>query len=268
MSLSNRINAIGNKNSKLVEFLKSALEYQETDFHSCLTKCRIVLEKILFQIYTEEMGQKPSKGMIGQILSDKNFTAKIPQSIRARINMVKDIANLGPHGSDEITANDTLLVLQEIIYTTEWYLATYQQVEGFISAEIEYLEILPELRKKYRNYLRPKITSVRIGQGYERCLLEITEAKGELDEIISRTDLGFISGDEFSEYFFDPKDNITINAKRLINEFDEIGIINCTDLFTEAASTWIYEYWSKNGNVPDPTNYKILIDKENHGVSR
>lgn len=68
--------------------------------------------------------------------------------------------------------------------------------------------------------------------------LEITkeiEMDGYLvDQIIKRTDLGFISSGE-KRYFFSPENNISVNAKRFVCEFDPYSIAMTTDLFhTEA----------------------------------
>ncbi len=94
-SLFQQIAALEKRIDKLADYLKSALAYLSSDPQSSLTKCRIVLEKILTSIYIYEMGKEPSKGMIGNILSDKAFAVKIPPRIRARMNFIREIANLG-----------------------------------------------------------------------------------------------------------------------------------------------------------------------------
>jgi hypothetical protein len=50
--------------------------------------------------------------------------------------------------------------------------------------------------------------------------------------------------------FLKPDHSLNENAKRFLTEFDEISIINCTNLFTEEAATMIYDYWSKHGVCP------------------
>jgi hypothetical protein len=116
------------------------------------------------------------------------------------------------------------------------------------------IEILHQLKAQYAGYLRPDIVSVKLGQTKDKCYLEIATAELVAvylhDEIIKRTDLGFISDGDYDDLFFKPARNIAENAQKFINEFDEISIINCTDLFTEQAATMIYEYWSKYGKTP------------------
>ena len=87
---------------------------------------------------------------------------------------------------------------------------------------------------------------------------QVLKISGNLsDESIKRTDfdfitdLEFITDDEYEEVlYFSPERNLSDNVAKFLNEFDEIGIINCTDLFTEEASTIIYKYWNKHGVCP------------------
>ena len=66
--LTQQIAALEKQIDKLADYLKSALSYLSSDPQSSLTKCRIVLEKILTSIYIHEMGKEPSKD-----LSENNF---------------------------------------------------------------------------------------------------------------------------------------------------------------------------------------------------
>jgi len=108
----------------------------------------------------------------------------------------------------------------------------------------------------YPDYLRPNITSAKFGQTKDRCYLEIvsTEVVGGYlhNETITRTDLGFISDDVDSEMtlFFNPENSLLQSSNKFVNEFDEISIINCTDLFSEESSTEIYDAWNKNRSCP------------------
>jgi hypothetical protein len=108
------------------------------------------------------------------------------------------------------------------------------------SFRTESLEILPRLRERYPRYIRPEITSVRFGQTQDRCYLEVHTAEtvgGYLrNEAMTRKDLGFVSADVGDDRpFFDPAESVEENARRFITEFDEISIVNCTDLFTPDA---------------------------------
>jgi len=255
--LSEQIKTLEKKIGSLAEYLKSALTYLDSDPQSSLTKCRIVLEKMLTSIYQHEMGKKPpKKGMIGDILSAKEFVSKVPPRIRARMNFIREMANSGTHGED-IAREDAIQVLQLIVFVAEWYVTKYDLYNPSRFETSQSAEILPQLKELYPNYLHPDITSVKFGQTKDRCYLEIATKKVVggylLDELIERKDLGFVcNGDMDGEdsLFFNPKNDLTENAIKFVNELDEISIINCTDLFTEESSTMIYEYWNKNGVCP------------------
>ena len=255
--LSEQIKTLEKKVESLAEYLKSALTYLDSDPQSSLTKCRIVLEKMLNSIYSHEMGKEPNKGMIGNILFDKEFSSRIPSRIRARMNFIREITNSGTHGED-IAGEDANRVLQEIVFVAEWYVTNYNLYNTSRFESTQSAEILPQLKENYPHYLHPDITSVKLGQTKDRCYLEIAKAKtigGYLhDETIKRTDLGFITDGDNQEFlFFSPEKKLSENIARFTNEFDEISIINCTDLFTEESSTMIYDYWYKHGVCPNRT---------------
>lgn len=99
-------------------------------------------------------------------------------------------------------------------------------------------DIFDRLHEKYPTYLKPDIVAVRIVQPKECVWLEITtedSVQGYLkDQTIKRTDLGFISGGP-EEQFFDPKNSVSVNAEKFVNEFDAYSIIMTVDLFHEEA---------------------------------
>lgn len=102
------------------------------------------------------------------------------------------------------------------------------------------VSIYKDLLDKYEDYLVKSITDVRILQSEERIWLEITNeeiiAEYLKDVTIKRTDLGFIiENNDINKLFFNPNDNIYINAQKFINEFDTVCIINTTNLFTKEA---------------------------------
>lgn len=113
-------------------------------------------------------------------------------------------------------------------------------------------EILPQLRAKYPLYLRPEMTSVQFVQSRDKCHLEITTADRINDDLVDetsqRTDLAFVSGD--ADLFFRPSNPIAENVRRFMSEFDEVSIINCTDLFTREAATRIDAHWQLHGTFP------------------
>lgn len=121
------------------------------------------------------------------------------------------------------------------------------------------ISIYSELYGKYSIYLKETIVDVRIVQTEDIVWIEITNVKfiGDdlMDMIIHRSDLGFISDGCFDEekedggmyYFFDPKDDISLNVQKFINEYDAYSIVNTLELFNdEACEKIVNEYHSKS----------------------
>jgi len=112
----------------------------------------------------------------------------------------------------------------------------------------EELDITAELRAKYGSYLRPEITSVKIAQTRRACYL-ITASRPypyALDQLIQKTDLGFISrgGDR---PMFRPAQSVDENAQAFLNELDPYDLIMCTDLFTIEAAAEVAARFESRG---------------------
>jgi formylglycine-generating enzyme required for sulfatase activity len=104
--------------------LRFAVQYIQSDPKSSLTKSRIVMEKLVLQVYTAEMGHEPRKSLTGGLLGDNQFTRKIEPRIVKRMNSVRDFGNLGPHPEDAETS-DAVRVLDDLCEVLEWYLRRY-----------------------------------------------------------------------------------------------------------------------------------------------
>ncbi len=72
--------------------LRLARRYMEPDAASSLTKSRMVLEKLVIQVYAAEMGHEPRKPLLGDMLADNQFTRKVERRILSRMT--------GGRGSD------------------------------------------------------------------------------------------------------------------------------------------------------------------------
>ncbi|MDG5852449.1 GIY-YIG nuclease family protein [Clostridium beijerinckii] len=103
----------------------------------------------------------------------------------------------------------------------------------------ESIDILEELKEKFGEYINPKIISARIYQTEDTVYFEQTVYKygdeGFLkDQLITRTDLGFIvEGESIDEPMFKSSHSVIENAQKfsILNSY---SIINCfDDLFTE-----------------------------------
>ena len=113
-ALADRVAALEARVAGLASYLQSALEYLSSDPASSLTKSRVILEKVLLAIYRGAMKKEPSRPMIGDMLADKAFMATIPRRIAARMNAIRDMSNLGPHG-EEVDAADAIRVMRDLI---------------------------------------------------------------------------------------------------------------------------------------------------------
>ena len=118
------------------------------------------------------------------------------------------------------------------------------------ATRIRAVQMVRRIRDRNSRILAGKTTSeiisVKFTQSADRCYLEITTTEGLndylLDETTKRTDLAFIAGGTGSDdRFFSPANSVIENVHRFVSDFDEISIINCTDLFTPEAARRIDE---------------------------
>lgn len=230
-------------------YLREALLYLSRDPQSSLTKSRIVLEKILFQILNDLLGRSPKRPMIASMLEERQLLEKIPRRILNRMNSIREMSNLGPHG-EHVTQADASRVMADLLDVLEWYVTTPRSAVSMTTEARESIEILSELRKRYPQYLREELISVKFVQSANRCYLETTTlnvvADYLRDEMTKRDDLGFITdGDHGEKLYFDPQRSISENVHRFIFEFDEISIVNCTDLFRADLPNEIYAAWQE-----------------------
>lgn len=242
---------------ELAEFLRSAAQYLSSDPASSLTKSRIALEKVLLTLYRETKKAEPPRPMIGDMLADKSFVATIPRRIAARMNAIREMSNLGPHG-EAVDRADAVRVIRDLLDVLEWYVVHHDPVGRTVVGheDRQSLEILPQLREKYPRYLRPEIISVKFVQSRSRCHLEITtldDSRDDLvDEVSNRTDLAFIVGGLNEDRpIFSSESPFIENAHRFVSDFDVVSIINCTKLFTNEAAERIDAYWRQHGVVSD-----------------
>ncbi|MEK6321223.1 MAG: hypothetical protein AABN33_06015 [Acidobacteriota bacterium] len=254
--LANRVAALEQRVAEMAGYLRSALGYLSTDPQSSLTKSRVTLEKLLIILFRQTMQSEPRRPMIGDMLADKGFVAMIPRRIIARMNAVREMSNLGPHGGD-VDLTDAVRVMRDLLDVLEWYAINYDPSTGAVGAQEprDSVEILPRLKEKYPTYLRPGITSVKFAQSKDRCYLETTTADLIAsylhNETTRREDLAFIgSGSSSDELLFDPMRSVVENAHKFVSEMDEISIINCTDLFPPDIAAKIDEVFRANERLP------------------
>jgi hypothetical protein len=122
--LENRVGRLEKALAAFSEELRLAYRYVQTDAGSSLTKSRIILEKLVLQTYKSEMGKEPRKPLLGEMLADNQFTRKIERRIVSRMNNIRDLGNLGPHG-ERVEACDAARALDDLCEVLDWHLDRY-----------------------------------------------------------------------------------------------------------------------------------------------
>ncbi len=122
--LERRVGALHKKLQTYSDELALALRYVQPDAASSLTKSRIVLEKLILSVYLSEMKREPRKSLLGDMLADNQFTKKIERRILTRMNAIRDMGNLGPHG-ERVQPSDAARVLEDLCEVLEWYAGRY-----------------------------------------------------------------------------------------------------------------------------------------------
>jgi len=100
--------------------LNQALQYLPEDPSSSLTKCRIVLEKLVYTYFKKTTGKEPKRRELGIMLKNNQFTREFPRRIVVRMNSIRELANLGPHGT-KVESSDAKKVLSELCDILEWH---------------------------------------------------------------------------------------------------------------------------------------------------
>ncbi len=126
--LENRLRRLEEAFEAFSKDLHLAFQYMQPDAASSLTKSRVVLEKLIKQIYIAEMGRGPKKPLLGDMLADNQFTRKIDRRILSRMNAIRDLANLGAHG-EHVVANDATRALDDLAEVLDWYLQRSEKTE-------------------------------------------------------------------------------------------------------------------------------------------
>ena len=116
--------------------------------------------------------------------------------------------------------------VSEALYATdrEAYLAVAASVD-------ESRDVIAELATKYPDSLRPSIKEITFVHYDGVAYLKTKDDKGT----VKLEDTSFISRGR-DKLFFSPEDSADKNGDLLVHQFDPYSIINCFDLFTDAAA--------------------------------
>jgi formylglycine-generating enzyme required for sulfatase activity len=130
--LDSRVSKFAKDFSAFSDELRLAFAYIHTDASGSLTKSRIVMEKLLISIYRVEMGQEPRKPLLAEMLTDNQFTRKIERRIVSRMNAIRDLGNLRPHG-ERVESSDAAKVLDELCEVLDWHCRRYSGTDSALA---------------------------------------------------------------------------------------------------------------------------------------
>jgi len=124
-SLQKKIKALELRVTIFENQLMRALELVSRDPsepESTIVKCRVILEKIIKDIYSR-IGLEISKKAIelGGLLNNNQFTRNLPPRIVVRMNSVRGFGNLGAHDKGIVTRTDAIDCLNCMVEILEWY---------------------------------------------------------------------------------------------------------------------------------------------------
>ncbi len=118
-----RVERLGQAMKDYADELRLAQRYMASDPASSVTKSRVILESLLLQVYSVEMGREPKKPLVGDILTDNQFTRRLEERIVSRMNAIRDLANFGPHAKGKaLLPEDAARVLDDLCVVLDWYL--------------------------------------------------------------------------------------------------------------------------------------------------
>ncbi|MGK0272922.1 MAG: TPR repeat protein [Cocleimonas sp.] len=120
-SLEERISNIEQHLNEYSDYFKQAQKYINDDPSGSLNKSRVMVEKLVLDLFQREMGHAPKRVMLGEMLNNNHFTRLIDRRILARMMSVRDMGNLGSHG-ELVYSNDASRILEDVYDILDWYI--------------------------------------------------------------------------------------------------------------------------------------------------
>lgn len=218
-----RIETIKQRNESFASALVSALNNAEPDPKKAMLECGYILEIILSAIIDKQGIQldRPLRDHI-EWLDERGRWLKMPPRIIPRVKFVWSMVDVAS-SAEKIELDDVHSVIDNLLYVVEWFqISEYSRGSGDVKDSQE-LEILPQLKAQYKQYLKSDIVSVKFRQTESACFLRITREE----------DLGFITGGSrfIPELEFKPQRNIRENIRTLLYDFGLENMFETLDLF-------------------------------------
>jgi tetratricopeptide (TPR) repeat protein len=102
--------------------VKKAITLSNIDPDMALGRARKVLEFIISDLYRREFGRSPGTQPLENTLQQLSKAGKLPRTMQAYANNVRELGNVGIHGSGEaISADDVVSSLENLMRLVAWY---------------------------------------------------------------------------------------------------------------------------------------------------
>ncbi len=102
--------------------VKKAITLCNIDPEMALGRARKVLDFILADLYKREFGRSPGTQPLENLIQQLSKANKLPRTMVAYANSVRELGNVGIHGSGEaITQDDVISSLENLMRLVAWY---------------------------------------------------------------------------------------------------------------------------------------------------
>jgi hypothetical protein len=102
--------------------VKKAITLSNIDPDMALGRARKVLEFIISDLYRREFSRSPGTQPLENTLQQLSKAGKLPRTMQAYANSVRELGNVGIHGSGEaISADDVVSSLENLMRLVAWY---------------------------------------------------------------------------------------------------------------------------------------------------
>ena len=185
--------------------------------------------------------------MAGRLLANKDIRARLPRRMLAKMNMIRELANLGAHG-DDISSDDAEMTLLNIVEVLDWYFDTYQHSAPSTADAFQVgRELLSDFEARLKHPLRSEVTSVRIAKTSDDVYLQVPLCHrddyphfpwaGDTREVTNRYNLAQVLGTSDGSPEIDPAASLAANEAEALSQCDEeVFWVLDANLFTEEIS--------------------------------
>jgi hypothetical protein len=115
---------------EVLDLVRMASNYVDSDPQSALAKSRVALEKVLNDRLREFRGSQYLKLSLGEITTDQGFMATVPVRLVAGIDAIRRLGNKAAHG-DFVDNADAARAIAGLVEILEWHGGTTVGVNAY-----------------------------------------------------------------------------------------------------------------------------------------